>query len=610
MRDRVDDIRSKVRALMPQARTDLATMVSFKSVFDPPGSPPPDCEKMVDWLMTTFREAGFVDVKANATSDGSKAVTGRKPGPAGAPTVLLYFHHDVQPVTNESDWTTPPWTLTEVDGRWYGRGSADCKGNIAVLLTALRALGNDLPVHVKIVGEGSEEQGTGGLEDFVPRNQELLAADSILVADAGNFAAGIPTLTTSLRGIANVAVTVKALEGPVHSGQFGGAAPDALAALIAMLGTLRDARGNTTIRGLDNTQTWSGHDYPADQFRADARVLPGVDLLGDGTVADMVWSRLTATVIGIDCPSVADAIPAVQAQAKALINVRVPPGMDAKVVQDAVIAHLKSVAPWNVNVTVEAEGFGQPFTAAEKGPAHDAMANAMTVAYNTNVVSVGQGGSIPLCNVFQSTFPKAEIMLLGVEEPKARIHAPNESVAPSEIENMAVALALFLQGLAPSRLPVPAEELWLDSRSGTPIRSEMKLEKGKRYRVTMQGTYSLWAGIAPPGAKSGPPEPAPMFPSPNGANKQVGVDPEFVFAWPKGSSLEHSPQPAPLRNSSIEISLDGGQTWKHPSNTAPFNATEHKYVYELMGDDNVLQVRLRDAPYSDNYGRVRIFLQS
>ncbi|WP_050436076.1 dipeptidase [Chondromyces crocatus] len=437
---------------MPQAKSDLADMVAYRSVHAPQDNPPADCEHMVTWLQQVFTKAGFAEVETHVTSDGSKTVTGIKRGPEGAPTVLLYFHHDVQPVPDESQWDTPPWTLTDgKDKRWYGRGAADCKGNIAVHLTAIRALGDNLPVTLKIVGEGSEEQGTGGLEDFVPENPDLLAADAILVADAGNFQAGIPTLTTSLRGVTNVRVTVDTLEGPMHSGQFGGPAPDALAALISMLATLRDAKGDTTVKGLPSDQTWPGQQYDADQFRTDARVLPGVDLLGDGTVSDMLWARLAATVIGIDCPSVDDATPAVQAKARALISMRVPPGIDAEVAQRALMDHLTAVAPWKVKLTVEPMIVGQPFVAATKGPAHDAMVASLSAAYEKDVVSLGQGASIPLCNVFQTTFPKAEIMLLGVEEPKALIHAPNESVDPSEIENMSLSLALFLQKFAAAR---------------------------------------------------------------------------------------------------------------------------------------------------------------
>ena len=225
---------------------------------------------------------------------------------------------------------------------------------------------------IKIVGEGSEEQGTGGLEAFVPKNADLLRADAILVCDAGNFAVGMPSLTTSLRGLANVWVTVRTLSSAMHSGMFGGAAPDALAALIAMLATLRDASGNTTIRGLDSRQTWDGIAYPPEQFRKDANVLDGVDLLGDA-VADMIWARPAATVLGIDCPPVIGSSAAIQPEARARINLRVPPGMDAKKAQDALIDHLAAVAPWHVRVEFVREADGEPFVGALSGPGYETM---------------------------------------------------------------------------------------------------------------------------------------------------------------------------------------------------------------------------------------------
>lgn len=446
--DSVDGLRSKIEGYMDQAFKDLEQMVCFKSVFVPPGESNDDCDKMVDWLCKTFSSLEFSDVTAHLTCDGSKAVTGCKQGPKGAPVVLLYFHHDVQPVPDESAWTTNPWVLTNVDGRWYGRGAADCKGNIAVHLTAIRALGAELPITIKIIGEGSEEQGTGGLESFVPKHPELLAADVILVMDSGNFSAGTPSLTTSLRGLIDVDVTVKTLQAPVHSGEFGGAAPDALAALIAMLATLRDERGSTTLRGLDNQGKWTGQDYPPDQFREAAGVLDGVDLLGDGAVADMLWSRVAATVIGIDCPSVQNSTPAIQGSAKARVNVRVPPGIDPDHVYELVTKQLQDAAPWHVEVSFQKTASGGAFESTESGSIHDMLVGAMRDAYAASVVSIGQGGSIPLCNVFRHTFPNTSIMVLGVEEPKANIHAPNENVERSEVENMALAEALFFQRLS------------------------------------------------------------------------------------------------------------------------------------------------------------------
>ncbi len=446
-----DALRERVHGLMPQAQSDLTAMVGFRSVHDPEQSPPEECDKMVDWLQEAFTELGFADVDAHVTADGSKAVTGHLAGPDDAPTVLLYFHHDVQPPLGEDEWDSPVWSLTERNGRWYGRGAADCKGNIAMHLTALRAFDGDIPVNITIVGEGSEEQGTGGMEDFVPRHPDLLRADAILVCDSGNFAVGKPSLTTSLRGIANIVVSVEALSSAMHSGMFGGAAPDALAALIAMLATLRDADGNTTVAGLDASATWPGVDYPAESFRTDANVLDGVDLLGSGRVSDMVWARPAATVLGIDCPPVVGSSASIVPRARARINLRVPPGMNAKHAQDALIAHLTDVAPWHVKVSFEREADGSPFTGATSGPGYDTMVDAMSRAYGTDVLLMGQGGSIPLCNVFAETYPDAEIMLLGVEEPLCLIHAPNESVDPTEIENMAVVEATFLKEYA-SRL--------------------------------------------------------------------------------------------------------------------------------------------------------------
>ena len=434
---------------MPQARDELSEFVAMRSVADPRQFPPEECAAAAQWVVDKFSELGFSDARLAETADGSHAVVGSRPcSKPGAPTVLLYSHYDVQPPLDEDAWRTPPFQLTEVDGRWYGRGAADCKGNIVAHLIALRALGDDIPVNLKLVIEGSEEQGTGGLEDFVPKNADLLRADVILVCDTGNAAVGRPAATVTLRGVVNVVVTVWALQSEVHSGMFGGPAPDALAALVAMLATLRDDRGNTTIRGLDNTQTWTGEQYPPEQFRSDAGVLDGVELLGDGSVSDLLWARPAITILGIDCPPTLGSTPAIVPDAAARLNLRVPPGADPDKAYQALVDHLQAVAPWGVRVTVDLEGKGAPFRAAVDGPAYDAISSAMGEAFGRPMSTLGQGGSIPLCNVFDDTFPDAELIMMGVEEPAALIHAPNESVAPSEIQSMALTEALFMQRYA------------------------------------------------------------------------------------------------------------------------------------------------------------------
>src|SRR5215212_5414825 len=230
---------------MPTARQELSELVAIPSVADPRLFPPQECLRAAQWVADRFAGVGFPDVRLAPTPDGSRAVIGtRRCADRDAPTVLLYAHYDVQPPQREDAWRTPPFSLTEVDGRWYGRGAADCKGNVLVHLTALRALGDDLPVNLKLVVEGSEEQGTCGLERFVPENADLLRADVILVADTGNAAVGRPGITVSLRGVVDAVVTVEALSSELHCGIFGGAAPDSLAALGVMLATLWDERGN------------------------------------------------------------------------------------------------------------------------------------------------------------------------------------------------------------------------------------------------------------------------------------------------------------------------------------------------------------------------------
>jgi acetylornithine deacetylase/succinyl-diaminopimelate desuccinylase-like protein len=445
-----DHLRNSVADLMGRAKDDLAELVSFKSVADPKQYPPEECENAAQWVVDAFTDVGMRDVTMSRTADGSHAVHGYAPGPEGSPTVLLYCHYDVQPPLGEDAWTVPIWELTEREGRWYGRGSADCKGNIVMHLTALRALAANggFPCGVKLICEGSEEQGTGGLEAFVPENADLLAADAILVVDTGNFAVGVPTLTSTLRGMTSVDVTVRGLASAMHSGMFGGPAPDSLVGLIQMLASLHDEHGNTTIDGLDATQTWDGVEYPAEQFRKDANVLDGVELMGDGNPADLLWARPSATVIGVDAPHVIGSSAAVQASATARVSLRLPPGVTGQDAQDKLVEHLRSRVPWGLQCDIERVAMGDPFVGSLEGPAFESLKAALEEAFGRPMTTEGQGGSIPLCNVLAETFPDAEIFLMGVEEPKCLIHAPNESVDPSEIEHLALAEALFLEKYA------------------------------------------------------------------------------------------------------------------------------------------------------------------
>ncbi|MFI9151490.1 dipeptidase [Streptomyces sp. NPDC053367] len=440
-----------VASLMPGAKAELAELVAFKSVADFDQFPRSESEGAARWVADALAAEGFEDVALLDTPDGTQSVYGFLPGPEGAKTVLLYAHYDVQPPLNEAGWDTPPFELTERDGRWYGRGAADCKGGVIMHLLALRALkaNGGIPVHVKFIAEGSEEMGTGGLERYAEAHPELLAADTIVIGDAGNFRVGLPTVTTTLRGMTLLRVQVDTLRGNLHSGQFGGAAPDALAALIRVLDSLRAEDGSTTVDGLAQGAPWDGLQYDEEQFRKDAKVLDGVGLIGSGTVADRIWARPAVTVLGIDCPPVVGATPSVQASARALVSLRVPPGVDAAAATKLLQAHLEARTPWGARVATEQVGQGQAFRADTSSPAYQAMADAMAVAYpGEEMQYAGQGGSIPLCNTLAALYPQAEILLIGLSEPEAQIHAVNESVSPEELERLSVAEALFLRNYA------------------------------------------------------------------------------------------------------------------------------------------------------------------
>jgi len=445
-------LQNAISNLMPQAKVDLARLVAYKSVANTDVEPLQECLDAANDVAKSLAAAGIQNVKLLEMPYGHPAIYGHTPAPPGAPTVLLYAHYDVQPPLDETgEWLSPPFELTERDGRWYGRGAADCKGSLVAHLTALRAYNGKFPVGIKVIIEGSEEQGLGELEGYVDEHPEEFQADAILIADTGNFKLGLPTFTTTLRGMVAITLRVHTLAGGVHSGMFGGPAPDALVALIKMLATLHDEHGNVTIQGLENSQSWQGVEYPIDQFRSDARVLDGVDLVGNGSISSMLWSRISITVIGMDCPSVAEAANTVQSGAAARISMRVPPGIDSKAAEKALIAHLRAVAPWNVQIKIEPGDPGSPFEADTSGPAYAAMRAAMAVAYGRESTTAGQGGSIGLANTLHDACPQAELMLIGVEEPACLIHAPNESVDSKELERHALSEALFFAKFAESR---------------------------------------------------------------------------------------------------------------------------------------------------------------
>ncbi|MEU4173348.1 dipeptidase [Streptomyces sp. NPDC026665] len=449
-----DPIAETVESLMPAAYAELAQLIAYRSIADPESAPRAECEQAAEWVLGALRSEGFQDLSVLDMVDGHQSVYGFLPGPPDSPTVLFYAHYDVQPPLDEAAWTTPPFLLSERNGRWYGRGAADCKGAVIMHLLALRALkvNGGIPVNVKMIVEGSEEQATGGLEAYARSHPELLAANAVVVGDAGNFRQGVPTVTASLRGVTIVRVRVDTLDADLHSGQFGGAAPDALAALIKMLDSLVSDDGSPAIEGLAGSGNWHGLDYPEAEFRKDAKVLDGVDLVGAGSVGDRLWARSSVSVMGIDCPPVVGSTPSIQASARAAVSLRIPPGYDAETATKLLISHLEQNVPWNARVSVEQVACGEPFQADTTSPAYIAMANAMAKAYPSLEMHIaGHGGGIPLCNTLADLYPRAEILLIGLSEPEAQIHAVDESVSADELKRLSTTEAHFLVNYARQR---------------------------------------------------------------------------------------------------------------------------------------------------------------
>ncbi|MDQ3463156.1 MAG: dipeptidase [Actinomycetota bacterium] len=441
----MESVRESVAKVMPSVRADLERMVRIPSVSADPAAGQ-HMAASAELVATLLRAAGLSDVEILTVDGGQPAVVGRRPAPPGAPTVLLYAHHDVQPVGARSDWASDPFAPEEREGRLFGRGASDDKAGIALHLAALRALGDELPVGVVVLIEGEEEIGSPTLRQFLTTYAQRLAADVVILADSTNWTVDVPALTTSLRGGNHVTVEVRTLDHAVHSGMYGGAVPDALTSLCRLLATLHDVEGNVAVRGLV-AGTSAAPELTEVQLRADAGVLDGVHLIGSGSLTDRLWSRPAVTVIGIDAPTVADASPTLLPAARAAISLRVAPGDDVIRAQAALIAHLESNAPWGARVTVTAKGTASPYTAATSGRAYDAAHWAFEQAWGTEAVDIGVGGSIPFIAAFAELLPDAEILITGVEDPDTRAHGPNESLHLGMFGRCCLAESLLLARL-------------------------------------------------------------------------------------------------------------------------------------------------------------------
>jgi len=442
----VDELRAAIARKLPGVRADLEALVRIPGIaFD--GFDFTPLEHSAQAVAELLRAEGL-EVQISRVGDGHPAVIGRKPAPPGAPTVLLYAHHDVQPTGDLSNWISEPFEPTERAGRLYGRGVADDKAGVMAHIAALRAFGDSLPVGVVLFIEGEEEFGSASLEALLAKHRDELASDVIVIADSGNWDIGVPALTTSLRGLVNGFVTVEILDSAVHSGMYGGAVPDALIVLSRLIASLHDDNGDVIVEGLMHRQA-SPLDYPIDRFRAEAGILDGVELIGTGRLVDRIWTKPTLSVLGIDAPPTNAAPNAIVPKAKAKLSMRIAPGDNPKSACQALVAHLEKHVPWGARISFELENDGNPCVIDATGKYFDAARAAFKEAWDgTDAVDVGVGGSIPFIATFQEMFPEASILVTGVEDPHARAHGPNESLHLGEFARVCLAEALLLRNVA------------------------------------------------------------------------------------------------------------------------------------------------------------------
>ena len=441
-------VRDRVGALMEGVLVDLETLVEIPSIAFP-GYPSEPVEQMGQRTLELFRDAGFQNARLMDVADGYSPIYAELPGPPGSPVVMLYAHYDVQPAPMEQGWTSDPWTPTRKDdGRIYGRGAADDKSGLAAHLGTLRTFEGQPPCTVKLIVEGMEETNSN-LEAFVESNPDLFADVSLFViCDMGNLRAGDPALTTTLRGDVACIVTVSTLEHPLHSGVFGGPAPDAMMALAQLLATLHDADGNVTVDGVSRFE-WDGVDMAPEEFASSADLLDGVKVIGHGSVGTALWAQPSVNVIGLDMTSIDGSSNVLIPEVRAKISMRIVPGSDPVAEQDALVRHLETHAPWGAKVSVERTKAAPAFRCSTTGPAYAAARDALADAYGTPAGEAGSGGSIPLLKTLQDVAPEAEFVLWGPEDVAgSRIHASDESVDPSEIEAMIVAQVRLLQHMA------------------------------------------------------------------------------------------------------------------------------------------------------------------
>lgn len=441
---------------IPAALADLGTLVRIPSIAFP-GFDHAEVQRSAEAVAELVRGTGLfevVDIRRSAIPEtdetGMPAVVATRAARNGRPTILLYAHHDVQPVGDEALWESPPFEPTLRDGRIYGRGAADDKAGVMAHIGALRALteavGADFDLGVVLFFEGEEEAGSRSFAQFLIDNADDLRADVIVVADSGNWDSQTPALTVSLRGNTRFTMRVRTLDHASHSGMFGGAVPDAMMATVKLLATLWDEDGAVAVDGLTERDAETPP-YTEETLRDEAGLPAGSSPIGTGTILSRIWNKPSITVTGIDAPSVANASNTLSPEISVVISARIAPGQDAHDAYEAIEAHLRAHAPFGAQLEFSGQDFGDPFLVDTSGWAVAAARKALHEGYGVEPVDIGVGGSIPFIADLVRDFPGGQILVTGVEDPHGRAHSPNESLHVDTFRHALLAEALLLENL-------------------------------------------------------------------------------------------------------------------------------------------------------------------
>ncbi|QRZ60731.1 dipeptidase [Rothia sp. ZJ932] len=384
---------------------------------------------------------------------GMPAVVARKEAAPGHPTILLYAHHDVQPVGNLKEWQTAPFVATRKGDRLFGRGAADDKAGVLAHLAAFEAtrtvLGDDFKAGVTLFIEGEEEAGSPSFTNFLNTYRDKLAADVIIVADSSNWQVGVPALTTSLRGVASGTISVRVADHNVHSGVFGGPLLDAHTVMVRTLASLHNSQGSVAVEGLIHAPE-PEVEYLEANFRADSGILDSVELAGTDSIASRLWAQPAISIIGMDVPSVETASNTIAATSRAKISVRLAPGSDPAQAHAALENHLKNLDVMGAKVTYTADDSGQPFSTDTSSAGAQLALAAFKESWQVDPVTTGLGGSIPFIADLTEVFPGADILITGIEDPDTRAHSANESLYLPDFEKAILAEALMLAELSAS----------------------------------------------------------------------------------------------------------------------------------------------------------------